>query len=282
MKRLLLPLLVTPPLMALPLNNPVEPKLFDHGAICSDYCEPLLFDMFDLRFGFYGDYIFNTHMDVNRPNRSDTIRQVSVMTNAGDITLNWKCIEAFCTLGATKIYVDTNIKVFQTDTASANNQRFDIEFESTFSWSVGGRWAVFDWDCLGFGVEGQYFRTKPDVNFIREYDVGAPIYLNGQGATYSAWQVGAGVNYMMPVNDCFSLNPYVGAFWLDSKLNFSDYTADNLNGGSHDIQLFDLEKDRQYGWAFGLTIAIGGFSTLTGEARFAGEKAAFINWQFQY
>ncbi|MCH9704222.1 MAG: hypothetical protein K0U13_05475 [Chlamydiae bacterium] len=283
MKRLLLPLLLAAtPLMALPLNNPMEPRFFDHGAVCSDYCEPLFFDMFDVRFGFYGDYIFNTHMEVSRPDRNDSINTVSVMTNAGEIDVNWRCFDVFCTLGATRLFVESSTKVFRTDT-DGNDERLDLRFDTSFSWSVGGRYAILDWCGFGLGVEGQYFRTNPNLNGATDLNGSVTRYLNDSSVTYSAWQVGGGVNYMIEVNDCFSFNPYAGAFWMDSRMSFGDFLMNDFGGSSNqNLQLFDLKKDRQYGWAFGLTIAVGGNQTLTGEARFAGEKAAFVNYQVQF
>ena len=111
-KWFLMCLVAMAPLAALPLNNPMQSTMINRGVFCDDPCGATFFGMFDVRFGFYGDYIYNTHMEVNRANRHDSIREFSVMTNAGEIDVNFWCFDFFATVGASNIAMESAIRVF--------------------------------------------------------------------------------------------------------------------------------------------------------------------------
>ncbi|MCP5469232.1 MAG: hypothetical protein H7A36_01845 [Chlamydiales bacterium] len=281
MKRLLLLLLAAAPLSALPLQNPMLSTMFSDGLICEDSCGAAFFGLFDVRLGFYGDYVYNTHMKVKRPGNSGNVRKTSVMTNAGEVTVNFCNFDVFATVGATNIDVLLGTRSLATSGTDQNNL-LEITTDAGTSWSVGGRWAIWDCGAFGLGIEGQYFSASPSLNSLIGYARAEPIYFNGQDVNYRAWQVGLGVNWMIPITECYSLNPYWGGFWTDSKMTFGNATALISGFSNVNVQLFDIEKNRQYGWAFGVTWLNAGLATITAEGRWAGEKAAFLSGQIQY
>ena len=148
----------------LPIGNPSEASLYPNGlwwgsACCKPYdpcfswCEAL-----SLRLGFYGDYVFNRHMQIYSGGHSQSdIDRTEIYTNAGLLVLNicnW--IDIFSTLGA------SDFKLFTDGGAFSNNSTvIQLDWDTTWSWSVGGRATIWECDCFSVGVEGQYFRSTP-------------------------------------------------------------------------------------------------------------------------
>ncbi len=73
---------------ALPVGNPSDASLLYDGLIweghCADMCDPCVTwcDAFSVRIGFYGDYVFNRHMQV------DTIEdQSDIETRLGTLVV---------------------------------------------------------------------------------------------------------------------------------------------------------------------------------------------------
>lgn len=282
MRKFILLLLAVAPLSALPLNNPLQSILICDGIFCDEPCEAAFFGLFNMRFGFYGDYIFDTKLQADRSG-NPTISSTRVVTNAGEVDVNFCGLDVFATLGASTITfgITTNpILLSFLDGATTNNDFFNMYSDTAFSWSVGGRYALYECGCFGVGVEGQYFSTKPILNSLSPYT--GYDYTN-QRLHYRSWQVGAGMNYRLQITECISLNPYVGGFWLDTSVSFGHLVLNDLGqAGNTNVELFDFEKDQQFGWAFGATLLSGELVTMTGEGRWGGEKALFLNGQIQF
>jgi major outer membrane protein len=173
-KIFLLPLLLLSPLYALPIGNPMDASLFRSGLFSGGCEEPKssepcfnLWNLWNLRLGFYGDYVFNRHMELERRDRAD-IDDFEIFTNAGFFAINiCNRLDLFTTVGATNIYLSANPKVFGGDPET----KLELSTESHFSWSVGGRLTIWNCECWYFGFEGQYFYTKPDVKHIFSEDL---------------------------------------------------------------------------------------------------------------
>src|SRR5437660_1058012 len=108
---------------ALPLGNPSEASLFLHGAWWDDCgatsydpCDPCFSwcDALSFRIGFYGDYVFNRHLEVRRgTDEGARIDHTGLFTNAGYLAFNFMDrIDIFGTLGATSLDIRTNGSVF--------------------------------------------------------------------------------------------------------------------------------------------------------------------------
>ncbi|SPN73813.1 Chlamydia major outer membrane protein, MOMP [Chlamydia serpentis] len=173
-------------------------------------------------------------------------------TNGGSVTLNiWDRFDVFCTLGATSGYIKGNSATFnlvgligvsgtsldaaELPNATLSNGIVELYTDTTFSWSVGARGALWECGCATLGAEFQYAQSKPKVEelnvicntaqfsinkpkgykgatsaFPLPTDAGTANATNLKAATinYHEWQVGAALSYRLN-----SLVPYIGVQW---------------------------------------------------------------------
>ncbi|MFN0064735.1 MAG: hypothetical protein ACKVOH_00710 [Chlamydiales bacterium] len=269
-------LLSTTTAFTLPLNNPTQASLISEGIFSDPSCDKW-FDfcnLFEVRTGFYGDYIFNTHMKVKSSDA--TISVLSVNTSAGIIGVNvCNVLDIYGVLGAAKIKLETTSLVIRQAGNSLLTDQFFVT-DSRFAWSVGARASIFEACGFDIGLEGQYYSTRPHLNIGHN-----PIrYFNDVSMKYRSWQVGLGLAYAIPITECFGFSPYVGVFWLDSRLSTGNYTY--RVPGVQTRRLYDLQKDGQVGWAFGTTLIGGQHVTITAEGRWIGESAVFVTGEIQF
>jgi len=267
----LLTFLISGSAFALPIGNPWEASIMCDGICwegnCGDYCDPCLSlcDAWSFRFGFYGDYVFNHDMNCDTCEGKPTIHDVEFYTNAGYLAFNlWDRVDLFATLGATRIYIETNLGFIR----PGDNARDFLETDTSFSWSVGGRGTIWECGCLGVGIEGQYFRSKPDINFVREEN-NSSVYMNGEKLKYHEWQVGLGAAYRINIAYCSTaLIPYIGIKWNRAWLE--------------DIDQDDFKSNRYFGYAIGATLLGCNKGSITVEGRFLNEKAVYVNGQVRF
>ncbi len=287
MKRLvttLLTLLTCGAVYALPVGNPSEASLFMNGAFCEgssvDFCDPCFSwcDAWSLRVGFYGDYVFNRNMQV-RLSDDDSgadVDTTTIDTNAGYIALNFfDRVDIFTTLGATNFGIQTGGQYF-----IGANHRVEMTFETAFSWSVGARATLWQCGCFALGVEGQYFQSNPDVNYIFDTVDGSYSYINDLDTQYQEWQVGVGVSYRFATScPTIALVPYAGLKWAGGRWSFSPNSV-TIDGAAGDTP--DLQPAKLWGYAIGMTLTLCDVVGVTVEGRFADEKAVSVLGQFRF
>ncbi len=255
---------------ALPVGNPSEASLFAPfpGECCDDnascFCDFLGFGV-----GFYGDYVFNRYM---KTVHHKDIDRTTLVTNAGYLVLNiCDLLDIFSSLGVSRLSLNTSLGAFNPDDI---HPLFEVESGSAFSYSVGARATILEYKCASFGVEGQYFSTKPNIK--RMYIAsGAVVYPDDELRThYSEWQVGAGLSYRY--NEFFV--PYMAFKYARSFWKFG-------NGENFPIEdntgtfLFNMRNRRNWGYVVGLTLCplVCNKMEVTVEGRFVGEAALYVN-----
>lgn len=272
---------------ALPLGNPVEPRLFDDNC-CFD--SPLTISQFGrgcyLEIGFYGDYVFNRHLENDVPS---VIQDCEIMTNAGYLSLTiCNLLDIFGTLGTTTISIHTfgdSVKV--TPNLNAALQRpFQLQSPTDFSWSVGARFALIEYRCFGLGVEGQYFYSHPDLDYIHGADT-ALVYPGDVSMKYQEWQGGVGAYYRVNFGcpSFASLVPYFGVKCSHAKLNLDNAEISLLAPGqpiANTVRLRNCDSQKYIGYAIGLTATVCDRLSLTLEGRFCDEKAFHLNGQLRF
>src|SRR5258708_5947491 len=100
-------------LAALPIGNPAEPGLLCEGILWEQFCsgaDPAcggIWTEVAFRIGFYGDYVFNRHLDFDKGAlKGHKFEKTELFTNSAFIAVNYKeRAEFFCTLGETKIWM---------------------------------------------------------------------------------------------------------------------------------------------------------------------------------
>lgn len=265
---------------ALPVGNPSEASLLCDGIFleggCCDPCNPCSswFESFSFRLGFYGDYVFNRHMEV----RSDgpDIEDVEIHTNAAYFALNFcNRFDVFATAGATTFDLSTNNSAF----GILSGLRFDLESGSACaSWSVGGRATLWEIGCTTFGIEGQYFRANPDIKRITISDLISFYPDNAFHARYDEWQVGLGVSHRINIFVPYAAVKYSRARWDLGGNTF----AFILGETTFTETMRDLENKKSWGYAVGVSLIACEKAALTVEGRFADEKALYVNGQVRF
>lgn len=271
---------------ALPLGNPLDASWLTQG-LCweghchNDFCDPCTnwCDSWSIRAGFYGDYVFNRYLEVDG-NYDPDIRNAELWTNAFYAAFNlYDRFDLFITLGQSKFRLDTPGSAFFI-TGTRNNALVSIESDSSFSWSIGGRATLWECGCFGFGIEAQYFRFRPDLNFF-EFAGTDPIYLDHSRMNYREYQVGIGATYTIPITCGWAafVVPYVGVKWAHARVDFGDY---RLDIGGNIYQLENLENRHSCGGVIGITLVGCRKWSFTAEGRYADELALHINSQVRF
>lgn len=273
-------------LLALPIGNPWEASLHTKGVFWDDHCTydwdqcSGCFDALSFRLGYYGDFVFDRHLRVDRKGDHSTIHDTKISTNAIYLALNFcNRIDLFGTLGASQIGISTPSKVFGNTLAPPLDNLFvDVDSETTFSWSMGVRGTLLEWGCLGIGAEAHYFRSRSRLNSAHSPDFDTFYFVNEERPIYHEWQVGLGAAYRINIACGTALIPYAGIKWSDCQ-----FTSDNAQADlGFDITIFDLENNRKWGYAFGMTLLGCDKASITVEGRFRDEKALYVNGQFRF
>lgn len=262
-------LLVISYIYGLPVNNPAGPSLFLDLCDDNECCDLISFEA-----GYYGDYVFNRHMQTVHDRDIDTTQ---LFTNAAYFAVNfYEFIDVFATLGASRLALNTSLVAFN---VVDPHPLFEVESETAFSYSIGARATLYEYGCASLGIMGQYFETRPRIK--RMYiAAGAVSYPDDVLQThYHEWQLGTGISYRY--NDFFV--PYIAvkyanSFWkLDNGQRFIIETNTNTF-------LFNLRNQMNWGYAIGLTLCppICEKLIVTVEARFPDEKAFYVNGQVRF
>ncbi|AFS25500.1 major outer membrane porin [Chlamydia psittaci WC] len=176
-------------------------------------------------------------------------------TNSAFLALNiWDRFDIFCTLGASNGYFKGSSAAFNlvglfgiagnSESNALNDQLPNVaitqgivEFytDTTFSWSVGARGALWECGCATLGAEFQYAQSNPKIemlnvtsspaqfvihkprgykgttsNFPLPLTAGTDTATDTKSATikYHEWQVGLALSYRLNM-----LVPYIGVNW---------------------------------------------------------------------
>jgi major outer membrane protein len=266
---------------ALPVGNPSEATLLSHGAFFNTYCEETdscyeeCCPLFSLRAGFYGDYIFDGHLQLaHSPHRDANYSEIH--TNAGYLAINFfDRIDLFTTLGVSWIKLSINNNLMSPETLFPNLETF-IVTKADFSWSIGGRATLFEWSGFACGLEGQYFNFSP----------GNVKYVNPGGAQintddvpyhfrYHEWQIGGGISYQLTS----FLVPYIA---LKASRASIDINSVTLVIGGEFITLPDFRSSHYFGGAVGVSLVTCDTIAFTVEGRFFNENALYVNAQVRF
>lgn len=282
----LITILTSVSMYALPLGNPWEASLMYDGifceGLCPEMCDPHLSwcDAWSLRLGLYADFVFDHHMRVDSNESDASIHSTESYTQAAYLVFNmWDRIDLFATLGATNFIISTPRKSF--GGFNLPNAYAYIETDTYFSYSLGVRGTIWECGCLGIGAEAQYFFTRPPINYTYDNldaDDNTIAYRHsGDRFKYQEWQIGLGAAYRINIA-CAStaLIPYAGVTLGNTQIDMDEIRDSDGN------TFYDLESDRQWGWALGLTLVGCNKMSVTAEARFENEKALYVNAQFRF
>nr|ACT83342.1 major outer membrane protein A [Chlamydia caviae] len=237
---------------------------------CSTWC-----DAISIRAGYYGDYVFDRILKIDsnkiismgkaptsvtdykvaedRANiaHGKHLQDAEWSTNAAFLALNiWDRFDIFCTLGASNGYFKAGSAAFnlvgligvtgttlqdQLPNVAISQGLIQLYTDTTFSWSVGARGALWECGCATLGAEFQYAQSNPKIEMLnvissptqfvihkpRGYKGTAanfplPLTAGTENATdtksatikYHEWQIGLALSYRLNM-----LVPYIGVNW---------------------------------------------------------------------
>lgn len=283
-------------LEALPSYNPLISSLFDgqflEQAILNPDCCTKIEDIecgedsgncFYFLAGFYGDYVFDRKMKVNqRDQASGTISTTSLHTNSMMFMVTaFDSFNLFGTVGGCKLGLVTPGVSFGAPSQSLT----EIHAQSNLCWSIGGGGTVIEWECVGIGMNLQYFYTKPDLNRVQviALDQGGSHPYHGyvkaaNSLVYHEIQASLGVaSYFDICYEFASLIPYFNLKYSNATLDMQDTPL--YNGTNLVSTLRTLGLQRHFGYALGATLLINDVIYTTVEGRFYDEKALHVNMQ---
>lgn len=265
-------------LTALPVGNPSAASALCDGLLweghCGNPCDPCMSwcNAISFRLGFYGDYVFNRHLEIDRNEDNSDLDQTEIYTNAGMLVVNfWDRVDLFGVVGASNLSLQSNASAF----TGTIGDIFELETDTNFSWSAGARATIWECGCTSLGVEAQYFYMNPDVKRISQAATDS-IYPNSLiDAKYREWQLGVGVSHRINF-----FIPYIALKWSHSQLKF-----DQAQPGEPlptDLTLFNCESKKDWGYAIGLSLVDCEKAMVTVEGRFGDEKALYVSGELRF
>jgi len=265
-------------LVALPTSNPGEASFCYDSLFLRDCLSNC--GNFSLRGGFYGDYVFNRHTQVDSSISSGDIDKTTIYTNGGIVTLNFcNLLDVYAILAETKIALMTPEAIFTG--RSISNVNTVLQTESDFSWGVGGR---LSWSFCGgslVGVDGRYFSANLPISYIKRENV-SPRYLEDVSLKYQEWQLSAGYSHRFCSSDgALSFAPYLALKWAGLRGNMDEAVLP-ITSFTFPYVLHDLVESKCIGYVVGITSLYYQKASINVEGRFADELALHINAQLVF
>lgn len=276
-------------LSALPVANPIDASLYTSGIWwCDSGCNPCdpcfsWYDAFSLRMGFWGDYVFNRHMEENLTNNAGVIQQFSIYKNQGVLTLNWcDWFDLYGLVGAANFSQTTPAL----NSSSGNRILLNLDYNASICYGGGARMTLWECGCFGLGIEGQYFGSQPQLESWTNFAQGAVFYPSSvKPSSYNEWQVGIGSAYRVETGYGSAFVPYIAIKFAGAKLsqnNTTYETTSNPPDSRDSLSQFDLENSRLVGYAVGMTATVCERGGITVEGRFADERALFVTGEIRF
>lgn len=261
-------------LWALPVGNPADASFYSQGF---SPWSPYFLCQWSLRFGFWGDYVYNKYMKGGKREDIDIVQNFSVMTSQGSITLNWARVwDFFILVGNSRFNQETTFFNISDDI----KELVSIHYPAFTSWGIGGRGTVWNYHGLSIGLEGEYFEARPRVNSFTTFADGVVHYPRSPNQSkYVEWQIGVGPSYTIRSWEGVDLIPYAAYKYSRAKLDQKNYAYE-----AHGKTLVqeDLDSAKRNGYAVGATMTFASTAGATIEGRFGNEQAVFVSAEIQF
>lgn len=263
---------------ALPLGNPGQASLLCKGLFLEGSCDldpyewETWCDAVSARAGYYGDFVFNRHMEVTPSWSGKRIEHMKITTQAGYLAANiYDTLDIFSTFGSTRLTINTNASAFGIDDGS----RLELVSNNHFSWSVGLRGTIFQRGNTYYGIEAQYLYARPDLRRATLADTVSDFPVHDAHLKYWEWQVGLGI--AQKINN---IVPYFGAKYSRAKLNVNDMHL--LFDDGTTLILHNLDSKFNGGFVFGVSLVDCKNMSLSVEYRFPDERAFYVDGQIRF
>lgn len=234
---------------ALFLGNPDHPELVEQGMWMCNY--PWVGG--DL--GYQLDHVFNRRVKP-QSGSGEAIGPFKMRFNQGIVTVSG--------LNRAEIYTSLGIVEMDFTGRSRMGSLTQFQTDDRFTWGIGGRVILSEWQGIVFGVEGAYQQAQ--FHFSPTQQLAGIASAIKAGMHYHEWQLGAG---MATTVDWFT--PYIAA-------KYSAFIG-NMHSGGDRLKLRSIEH---FGLVLGFSLAAKRAFSLTVEARLFDEESISGAWSFKF
>ena len=275
------------PLSAISVENPYIASLYENKMVfCREEICPC---EFTFRAGFTGDYIFNRHLQVSSGLGKPDIRSTEIYSNLGFVDFNmWDQVDVFALFGTATITSEFTESAFNPVPSSIGgvvvNDTVTLRMATNWAWGIGLRASFWQWCNFCFGVEGAYYYTNPNVQSVSADNLSLNTsYLKGVSFKYHEWLIALGTTYPFCLDETWQLLPYLSAVWNPARVALGDATVTFADGANTStITLTDMQQQRAWGYAIGMTLLASEAFSMTLEGRFVNERAFAFNTQILF
>jgi hypothetical protein len=213
-----------------------------------------------IKIGYLGDITLNKSLMPSQKVKALSVESFTSQREQGVILLNFiNRFEVYSSLGAMQLKIEPKISKTLAQLLSTSNQ---------FTWGVGGRAVLFDYNKIALGLDMKYQSYSPHLLYA--HDNGAPVSLQQNAKLrYREWQAGLGLSY-----ETLYFSPYIGAIYNQTSMRFMDLKTQK----SH---LF-IHSRKKFGAAVGVMISSGKDFELDLEARMINERAFSASGNFRF
>ncbi|HRW58679.1 MAG TPA: hypothetical protein P5048_03545 [Chlamydiales bacterium] len=255
MKKIIFLVLFAEMLLALPSNNPAQPRLAIEGPLISSA------SFLSLRLGYESSYSIDDLMESNG-RRIDLFEGNAQM---GVVTVNfYNRFDVFGLFGKKQ---------------SAGAYRFDdnqvgISFQSKYrqAWAGGAKVVLFEWGKASLGFGGRYqYSSLPLERMVKN---GVPLNVYDATVEEKAWQLDFGFSY---ITDLFA--PYIQATYRDANKKIGTLLDVIADDGANIIR---MNNQKKYGMAIGTAVTNQKNFFLNFEARIIDEQELVIMGEYRF
>lgn len=258
---------------SLPVGNPGEACFYDASLFCLSSYLPC--DFISLRAGFYGDYVFNRHLEIDKSDNHSDIESSKLFTNGGTLLVNIaQFIDLYTVLSSSHFYLKTPGRSF----TAGFTPFIEIETESDFSWGVGGRISYCLCQIGTFGLQGEYFQANLPISYVRRENTN-PAYVNNLDFHYHEWQISLAYTKIFYSDNCaLAFAPYLAIQWAGVDVDMNNANVRQ----AFNFNLPDLRNQRTTGFTVGMSFLFYQKSAVSVEGRFASELALSVQGQIRF
>jgi hypothetical protein len=225
--------------------------------------EGVIFDkdsFIGVKLGYLGDITLNKSLIPSQKVKALSVESFTSQREQGVILVNFiNRFEVYSSLGAMQLKIEPKISKTLLELMSTGNH---------FTWGVGGRAVLFDYNKIALGLDMKYQSYNPHLAY--GHDNGAPVSLQKNAKLrYREWQAGLGLSY-----ETLYFSPYIGAIYNQTSMRFMHVKTQK----SH----LYIHSRKKFGAAVGVMISSGKAFELDLEARMINERAFSASGNFRF
>ena len=256
---------------ALPVTNPLDSLLYTHN-FWYDECElenecyswVKWINKVGVRYGFIDNHVYNRRLEGGA--NSHVVRNATISTDAGMFIANIRpWLDVYATVGVTTL----SLGLTTPEGAPLTETNVALKYSPRMSYSVGANVAVWKYQNLCLGIEGEFLFSNTELSSYTNLTDGSITSFNNTGqrkANYYEWQLALPASYIIYAVENLMVAPFIA-------LQFSGVNWNTSSTGGSVLLLDNLTQQQVTGWTLGMTAIIFEILGISFEGRFGNEKA---------